>query len=439
VNRHSWPPGYDRGVHRRILAAAALTLAAAAPSTTAAAPSTTAAALSATAAALSATGAVPNAAATPIRALPPAHAQTTAARDPLCMANYARPALPKTAPLRFGIDPGLAGSAGTTQIPTVPDNPVKARAAVRRLRPKGRVLVVRLNRLFWSDGNKGIVRFKGMASAYTRQGDEVEIQIRYHPKPADNGNIAAWTRYVRHVVDVLGANPRVVAMTVTNEVNITFSPNTSDGGYKRAQDALIDGIEAARAEARKRHYVQLQFGFTYAYRIVPATDAALFNYIGAHGGPRFRRALGFIGLDFYPGTVYPPVMLPGDTYRHELAQAAGVLRNCYAPMGKIGPRTPIWITENGISTSKLTPEQQASALAQLVKAAHAYSRTFGITDYRWFNLRDSVSSGSQMLSGLAFAFDGLLRANYVPKPSFGVYRGLIGALGKRSAVARAVR
>src|SRR5581483_8525443 len=145
VNRHSWPPGYDRGVHRRILAAAALTLAAAAPSTTAAA-------LSATAAALSAPGAVPNAAATPIRALPPAHPQT-AARDPLCMANYARPALPKTAPLRFGIDPGLAGSAGTTQIPTVPNNPVKARAAVRRLRPKGRVLVLRLNRLFWSDGN----------------------------------------------------------------------------------------------------------------------------------------------------------------------------------------------------------------------------------------------------------------------------------------------
>jgi hypothetical protein len=337
--------------------------------------------------------------------------------------------------LRFGIDPGLAGTVGNTQLDAVPDDPAKDRAAVRRLRPKNRVLVVRLNRLYWSDGNRGIARFKRLASAYARQGDEVEIQVRYHPAAAEDGNIIAWTKYVRRVVDVLGANPHVIAMTITNEVNVTFSANTSDGAYIRAPDALIAGIEAAHDEALKHHHRQLRFGFTYAYRFSPTTDAALFTYLRAHGGKRFRKALGFVGLDFYPGTIYPSTLAIGDTYRHEVAQAAGVVRNCFGRMAGIPAATPIWITENGVATGQLTAAQQASALRQLVTAVHAYSRTFGITDYRWFNLRDSVTGGVPTL----FMTDGLLRADYVPKPSFGVYRGLIEALGKRSAVSRAVR
>src|SRR5205807_6961988 len=135
------------------------------------------------------------------------------------------------------------------------------------------------------------------------------------------------------------------------------------------------------------------FGFTYAYRFSPQGDASFFSYLGAHGGRSFLSALGFVGLDFYPGTVYPPAMAPGDTYAAELAQAAGVLRKCFAPMARIGPRTPIWITENGIPTGVLSEAQQSAALRELVTASHRYSGTFNITDYRWFNLRDSSSSG----------------------------------------------
>ena len=362
-------------------------------------------------------------------------ADSSAASDPLCQSNYATPPGHGTSLLRFGIDPALAGSFGDTQLPAVPDDPAKDREAVRRLKPARRVLVVRLNRLFWSDGEPGITRFKRTAMTYARQGDEVEIQVRYHPTPAEDGDISAWTKYVRHVVDVLGPIPGVIAMTITNEVNVTFSANTSDGAYDRAQDALISGIEAAHDEARARHYPGLRFGFTYAYRFSPTTDAALFSYLRSHGGTRFRKALGFLGLDFYPGTIYPSTLSPGDTYRHELAQAAGVLRNCFATMAGIEATTPIWITENGVPTGALTEAQQASALRELVTAAHAYSRTFGITDYRWFNLRDSVAGGPPGL----FTTDGLLRADYAPKPSFAAYRGLIEALGKRSAVSRAVR
>ena len=348
-----------------------------------------------------------------------------AAPDPLCTGSYGGAAPHAARGVRFGVDPGIAGSIGATQVPSVPDSPARDLAALRQLRPPHRPFVLRLNRLFWSGGQTGIDRFKATARRYTRAGFDVELQVRYHPAKAQEGNLAAWRRYVRHVVDSFGANRRVVAMTITSEVNIPFSPNTSDGSYSNARDALITGIEAAHQEAVRRHYRQLRFGFTYAYRFAPSSDAAFFSYLGAHGGAGFRRALGFVGLDFYPGTIYPPVMAPGDTYRAELAQAAGVVRDCLAPKAGIGRRTPIWITENGVPTGALSDAQQAAALSQLVKAVRAYSGTFNITDYRWFNLRDRASSGSSTIVGATFSSDGLLRANYTRKPSFGVYRDLI--------------
>ena len=73
-------------------------------------------------------------------------------------------------------------------------------------------------------------------------------------------------------------------------------------------------------------------------------------------------------------------------------------------MAGIGSRVPIWITENGVPTGVLsaTPSRRPRC-ASSSRAVHDYSRTFGITDYRWFNLRDSVSTGPETLSGLTFA------------------------------------
>jgi hypothetical protein len=339
--------------------------------------------------------------------------------------------------VRFGIDPGIAGSAGGVQLPNTPDDPGKDLSAVQALDPPGRVMVVRLNRLFWSDGQAGINAFEGQVALYTHAGFEVEIQVRYHPAQGEAGNVSAWVAYVRHVVDSFGANPRVVAMTITNEVNLNFSPNTSDGYYTGAEDALIQGIEAAHAEALGKGYRQLRFGFTYAYRFSPQGDAAFFNYLGAHGGAAFERALGFIGVDFYPGTIYPPAMAPGDTYTAELTQAAGVVRDCYGPMAGIPASVPIWFTENGVSTGLLTEAQQAAALTELVQAACAYSGTFNITDYRWFNLRDSNSNPPSTLLGPTFASFGLLRDDYSAKPSFVAYRAGIEACGARPATVTA--
>jgi hypothetical protein len=351
--------------------------------------------------------------------------------DPDCVGTYSGAPARVGAPIRFGVDPGIAGSVGGTQLPSVPDDPVQDMAALRQLKAPGRPLVLRLNRLFWSDDDAGIAQFEQAATRYTRAGFDVEIQVRYHPADGQAGNLPAWAAYVRHVVDVFGSNPRVVAMTITNEVNVDFSPNTSDGSYAGAKDALIEGIEAAHSEALKRGYRQLRFGFTYAYRFSPSDDAAFFSYLGSHGGTPFVRALGFVGLDFYPGTIYPPVMAPGDTYSAEFAQAAGVVRDCLAPMAGIGAGIPIWVTENGVPTGVLTEAQQAAALTELVQAAHDYSATFNITDYRWFNLRDSVAASPESLIGPTFSSDGLLRSDYSAKPAFADYRALVAKLGAR--------
>jgi len=356
-----------------------------------------------------------------------------AAADPYCTATYSNAAPRAGAPLRFGIDPGLAGTAGGAQLPATPDDLGRDVAAVRALRPAHVVLVARLNRLFWSDGQSGIDQFRALVSRYAKAGVDSELQVRYHPTSAENGNIAAWVAYVRHVVDVFGRDRHVLDMTITNEVNLDFSPNTSDGAYENARDALIDGIEAAHAEAVKRGFRQLQFGFTYAYRWNPQSDAALFQYLRSKGGSAFRRALGFVGVDFYPGSFFPPTMA-GSSYRTATAQALGVVRNCLMPMAGIGSRTPIWITENGVATG--TSESyaaQASALTQLVQAVRDYSGTFGVTDYRWFNLRDSGSAPTGSLPVLAATFtnDGLLTDTYVRKPAFAAYRSLIARWGRR--------
>jgi hypothetical protein len=355
------------------------------------------------------------------------------ASDPYCTGTYGDVAAHAGAPLRFGIDPGLAGSSGA-QLPATPDDLGQDVSQSSALRPAGHVLVARLNRLFWSDGDAGIAQFQTLVAKYAAAGLEVELQVRYHPASGEAGNLAAWEAYVRHVVDVFGPNPHVVAMTITNEVNVTFSPNTSDGAYTGAQDALIGGIAVAHDGAR-RGFDQLRFGFTYAYRFSPNGDASFFSYLGAHGGAAFRSALGFVGLDFYPGSVYPPTMAPGDTYRGDMAQALGTLRSCFMPMASLGPSIPIWITENGVPTgANVSEAQQASALTELVDAAQAYSGTFNVTDYRWFNLRDSNSTPAGALPGASatFATDGLLRDDYSRKPAFAAYQSAIAALGART-------
>jgi hypothetical protein len=333
------------------------------------------------------------------------------------------PATATAAKLRFGIDPQPAGTAGATQSPVAAVDQARTLAALRALRPPGKELVLRLNRLFESDGAAGIRRFRRRVRRDDRAGFDSEIQVRYHPSAAQAGKLVDWTRFVRHVVDALGSDPHVVALTITNEINLRGSPNTSDGAYPRAEQALIDGILAAHREARRRGDVQLRLGFTYAYRFDPTIDARMFEAL-RRGGRAFRRALGFVGVDFYPELVPGrAVPIPRAT-----RQMLAFVRDHLMALGGLGRRIPIWITETGYDTipGVASPDRQRTALREIVTTVASAAARYDVTDLRWFNLRDSGPNATGFGER-----SGLLTAGYRRKPAFGAYRALIARYGAR--------
>jgi hypothetical protein len=326
------------------------------------------------------------------------------------------------------------GQIGPLPAPAVPEVPDRHDAALAELRPRGGPFVLRLNRFFWSDREAGFRRFLAQAERFTRQGHLVELQVRYRPDAAQEGDIAAWTRHVREVVRRFGAIRGVVALQIANEVNITFSRDSSDGAFSGAREALVQGVIAAKDEARRRHLDQLEIGFNWAYRLDPASEQSFWQSLRDRGGPAFVRALDWIGLDAYPGTVFPPAEPSFEDYRDGMVNAMSAIR-CYAQVPGIPRSVPVKVEENGWPTTPgRSYADQAEILAQMVRAVHDFRGTYGVSDYRWFNLRDSDTASPQV-----FQRAGLLESDYDPKPAFPRYARLVEELSRRDSRRRAQR
>jgi hypothetical protein len=357
----------------------------------------------------------------------PARAQEPGCIGETSAANVA----PKAGPaLRFGITPGVqTGQLGTgPSEPRTPEDPAQHLATLAKLRPQGRDLVLRLHRFFWSDGEEGVKRFLALADRYTSRGYLVELQLRYHPSAEQEGDIGAWVAFVRDVTRRFGANPRVVAIQVTNEVNLTFSPDSSDGAYEGARDALVQGVIAAHDEARKIGS-KVEIGFNWAYRVDPAQDTSFWNSLRDRGGKPFVDAVDWVGVDAYPGTLFPPYDTPGGE-RDAMVNAFDSAR-CFMAIPGIPEAVPIHVEENGWPTSPARSEaDQVRVMDTMIRATHDYRGTYNVSDYRWFNLRDgdSTSPNYQVRYGL-------LHDDYSEKPAFAAYRDLIAELGRPAPVA----
>jgi hypothetical protein len=275
-----------------------------------------------------------------------------AAPDPTgtCLAAQPPPLSAPGHPLRFGVSPEAAGTVGSSQGEVVPENARKADAALHRLRPQRRTLVVRLSRLFMSDGGRGIRRLARRARHFAAEGFLVESQVRYHPPPAAEGDMTAWTGFVRRAALRLGRNPALTALTITNEVNLPISPNTSDGAFARALRAIVRGISVAHRTLARIGRRDVSLGFSYAYRWLPDSDLAFWDDLGAQGSKRFRRALDYVGVQLYPGLFWPPDLLT-ETAGEATLEALTLVRDCYMPRAGLGARTELWITENGYATN----------------------------------------------------------------------------------------
>ena len=342
-----------------------------------------------------------------------------------CLTTDPPPVTRPAQPLRFGITPQAAGSVGTGQGTVAPEDPARAVRALQQLHPPGRSLVMRLNRLFWADGDEGIRRFAELADRYAAAGLTSEVQVRYHPPEGHEGDIAGWEQFVRAAVRELGSRSAVTGFSITNEANFPGSRNTSDGAYAGVVDALVRGVEVAGEELEAMGRPEVEVGFSMMWRWRPDTDRRFWEDIGAKATPGFRRALDNVGLQVYPGLVWPPVPLPGRTAGDEVAEALTLLRECYMPKAGLGREVDLWVSENGYATNLGRSEaSQDAALRSTVDAVHAWSGELGVTDYRWFNLRDNDSDGVDLFSAV-----GLLREDYTRKPAFSSYRRLIARLG----------
>jgi MFS family permease len=368
---------------------------------------------------------LPVAAALCVAAVAFAPGEAKGAADPDCLATPLPAVERPPEPLRFGIASLAAGSAGALQTSPKPESRALAIDRLQRLRSPRRNLVLRLNRMFWSEGTAGIHRYARIVDRFAAAGFETELQVRYHPPAGKAGDMDAWRRYVRAAVRILGKRPSVVALSITNEANFDVSPNTSDGSYPGVRLAIVRGILAAQNELRAIGRRDIELGFSFAWRWLPDSDRRFWEQLGRRATPRFRRALDYVGLQIYPGLVVPPAIPPGASAGRETVQALTLMRRCYLPKASIGPRTDLWISENGYVTNLgRTESGQRSALGSTIRDVHRWSGTLGVSDYRYFNLRDNISGGTGLFDSI-----GLLRDDYSRKPAFATFRRAVRSFG----------
>ena len=343
---------------------------------------------------------------------------SSAAAQAPCVADF-----PETAPapqpgakLRFGIYPGgPAGQLGPVPAPAVPEDQGKIFEALERLRPPGGPFTVHLYRAYMTPEREAEdeAEHRRQVDLYTSRGYGVEIVIRYR---RDN-DPAGFAEFVAGVVRRFGSNPLVRGFQVTNEVNLTASPDSSDGAYAGSRDALIQGVIAAKDEARALGYAHLKIGFNWVYRTDPANERSFWEYLGSAGGERFVRSLDWVGLDAYPGTFFPPRTEPSTTGDF-MVHALSTLRKCSMPMAGTPDSVPIHVEENGYPTGPDRPyEDQRVAAERMLDALDAYARVYGVTDYFWFDLCDADSSSPNFQQQY-----GVMRDDYTPKPAFDVLR-----------------
>jgi hypothetical protein len=339
------------------------------------------------------------------------------------------------APLVFGIYPlAFAGQVGVPAPPARAEDPVVRERRLRELAGPSSPFVAHL---YVTYKNQPGLQPEGSAQLaaldqITRAGLEVELVLAYRPNggggaPSDVPNYVA---FVRDMVRRLAPNPRVVGIQVTNEANNNTSPDASDGSFAGVRQALVEGVVAAKDEARKRGLDRLHIGFNWFYRLDPQSEQDFWSSLKTLGGKQFADALDWVGLDAYPGTFFPPALPPDGApadARDAMVNAMSVLRDCYMPLAGISKKVPMHVSENGYPTGAgRSEDEQVAKLRALVRAVNDYRRNYNVSDYRWFSLRDTDTASPNFQLHY-----GLLRDDYSPKPAFAAYRELVARYGAR--------
>jgi hypothetical protein len=320
--------------------------------------------------------------------------------------------------LIFGIYPGMTGAEEANVDVPIPhhDDPAKTKAALRSLGAAGGPLLVR-GYLIYKGGDRAASASPVDPSIYADAGRKLDVVLCYR---SPDGDLAAWSGYVRRMVALFG--PIADAIQVTEEPNNPRAETGGDGSSPDFRQAMIIGVIAAKEEAVARG-LPVRVGVAFTPSFHPADD--FWPDVGRRIGPEFLAALDYVGLDFFPD-VFRPVPF------EQIGEAVeGVLvhfRSTNLRTGVIPESVPIRITENGWPTGEgRPPDRQAEILDRVVRTIYRLRTALNITHYEFFMLRNGDSSRPEM--GYQW---GLLRHDYTPKPAFEVYRHLIAELGRHS-------
>ena len=128
--------------------------------------------------------------------------------------------------------------------------------------------------------------------------------------------------------------------------------------------------------------------------------------------------------------MYPGTWGPALRGRSPSAGATGFIDHAFARLraklitGGIPTNVPLHVSESGYPTGPgRTEAMQSESLTASIMALHAARRTYDITNYTWFDLRDANSSTDSFQTHY-----GILRDDYSPKAAFAVYKSLVAKL-----------
>ena len=172
---------------------------------------------------------------------------------------------------------------------------------------------------------------------------------------------------------------------------------------------------------------EILIGFNWAAGDNPATTEPMWAALKQAGGTAFTQAVGFVGVNIYPGT-WTPLLATGAVTAAQVdattRNALDAVRNKHMVAAGVGG-AGIVIAESGYPTTPArTAATQALVLQSVIGAAEATKAIFGVTGVYWFSLRDGNTASGQLENGY-----GLLRDDYTPKPAFTMLQGLVAATG----------
>ena len=179
----------------------------------------------------------------------------------------------------FGIYPGGEAGSDDGVVSGPPDDQAKVEQALNQLEQGGSPLIVRVYDRF-SDADAPS-RYKREApenyARYAQAGRKLDLVAMFQ---SARGDVDGFVAHLRGLLARHGE--RMYALQVTEEACFTHGPDAIDGPWPRVTEALVEGVKAAKDEARRLGLCNVLVGFNATPTFGPSES--FWGEIGGLGG-----------------------------------------------------------------------------------------------------------------------------------------------------------